>query len=97
MVEDDLEFPKMSAISCAESHGNPKDYPTYKKKAINISSGFLKQVHLIQEQGTRYPNSHLFGPNKIRPNFCINKLTPFVGPDTRDYSQKSAMANTTPL
>nr|GEV09563.1 reverse transcriptase domain-containing protein [Tanacetum cinerariifolium] len=36
---DNLEPPKMSAISCAESHGNPKGYPTYKKKAINISSG----------------------------------------------------------
>nr|GEU39693.1 reverse transcriptase domain-containing protein [Tanacetum cinerariifolium] len=88
----------MSAISCAEGHGNPKGYPTYKKKAINISSGSLKQVHLIQEHDTKYPNSHLFGPNKIRPKFCINKLAPSVGPNTRDYSKKiSAMANTTPF
>nr|GEW59035.1 reverse transcriptase domain-containing protein [Tanacetum cinerariifolium] len=36
---DNLEPPKMSAISCAESHENLKGYPTYKKKAINISSG----------------------------------------------------------
>nr|GEV85162.1 reverse transcriptase domain-containing protein [Tanacetum cinerariifolium] len=36
---DNLELPNMSPMSCAESHGNPKGYPTFKKKAINISSG----------------------------------------------------------
>nr|GEY03032.1 hypothetical protein [Tanacetum cinerariifolium] len=35
---DNLEIPKMPAESWSESYGNPKGYPTYKKKAINISS-----------------------------------------------------------
>nr|GEU84854.1 reverse transcriptase domain-containing protein [Tanacetum cinerariifolium] len=38
-IMDNHGPPKMSAISCAESHGNPKGYPTYKKKATNINSG----------------------------------------------------------
>nr|GEX19454.1 hypothetical protein [Tanacetum cinerariifolium] len=40
----------MSAVSCAESHGEPKGYPAYKRRAINISSDKVrrdkrKEVH----------------------------------------------------
>nr|GEZ24470.1 hypothetical protein [Tanacetum cinerariifolium] len=46
----------------------------------------------------KYPNSHLFGPDKIHPNFCINKMAPSVGPNTRiTLKRMSAMANTTPI
>nr|GEW60629.1 reverse transcriptase domain-containing protein [Tanacetum cinerariifolium] len=47
---DNLGLSKMSAISCAESHENPKGYPIYKKKATNINSDKVrrdkrKEVH----------------------------------------------------
>ncbi|GJY46526.1 beta-glucosidase-like SFR2, chloroplastic [Tanacetum coccineum] len=29
---------------------------------------------MVQEQGTSYPDSNLSGPNKTRPNFCINNM-----------------------
>nr|GEZ07933.1 hypothetical protein [Tanacetum cinerariifolium] len=71
--------------------------PTIRLTVFVPRAGFLK-IHLIQEKGVIQPNSCLFGPNKTRPNFCINKLTPSVGHDTRSYSEKiSAMANTTPI
>nr|GEV35813.1 F-box associated interaction domain, leucine-rich repeat domain, L domain-like protein [Tanacetum cinerariifolium] len=39
-AKDNSELPKMSAVSWAESYGNPKDYSTYKRNAININTVF---------------------------------------------------------
>nr|GEV28912.1 reverse transcriptase domain-containing protein [Tanacetum cinerariifolium] len=53
---------------------------------------------LYKNETLEYPNSHLFGPDKIRPNFCINKLAPSVGPEPRiTLKIMSAMAITTPI
>nr|GEV93514.1 nuclear pore complex protein NUP214 isoform X2 [Tanacetum cinerariifolium] len=50
--------------------------------------------------GKEYQSTRItyYSGQKIRPNFCINKLAPSVGPAPRiTLKRMSAMANTTPL
>nr|GEX62401.1 reverse transcriptase domain-containing protein [Tanacetum cinerariifolium] len=54
----------MSAISCAKSHENPKGYPTYKKKATNISLGHRRQNAFDQLSETYSPSTTKSRPDR---------------------------------
>ena len=43
----------------------------------------LKSIHLVQEPEPQQPELHLIRAKQGSPNFCINKLAPSVGPNTK--------------